>query len=333
MRLYRSLPAMAVALSLMLLAACGKNSPSNEAKAPSSDASAAPVKLTVLAAPVGFQPLFIGKSEGIFAKHGIDLDISQDLVTAAEAVPQALSGKFQVITTSLMPLAQAVGSGIPIKAVASGMNDEPGKPSIGGLLVPKGSSIKTVADLGGKTVAINGLGTSLHVAVMQRASSAGVDPKTIKFVNIPYNGMVQAALNGNVDGVYVLESFRQQALDKGFVQVSEPLKEAFPNSSWIIYAMTDSFIRENPKVVASFVAALKEASELANEHTDRVRAVDRERTKLPAAYIDTRTISAFSTFIDIDAIRHQFEAARKFGIVDSLPEIDKFIATDLIARK
>lgn len=329
MSILKSRSLLTMVFGLLLLSACDRQPPSAGSTASAGNTGTALVKFKVLAAPVGFQPLFVGKSQGIFEKHGIDLEISQDLVTAAEAVPQALSGKYQAITTSLIPLAQAVGSGIRIKAIASGLNDEPGKPSIGGLLVLKDSPIKAAADLGGKTVAVNGLGTSLQVAVMQVAARAGVDPKSIKFVNVPYNGMVQAALNRNVDAIYSLENFRQQALDKGFVQISEPLKEAFPNSSWILYAMTNEYIRDNPQTVTKFVAALSEASVLANKNPELVRAVDRERTKLPVDYIDNRVIPPFNTRIDAGAIKNQFEVALKYGVVSKLPEIDKIIATKI----
>ncbi len=313
------LASMAIAGSSMFLAGCERESP------PASKSSELTV-VRVLAAQIGYEPLYLGQAEGIFKAHGIDLKITIGAITASEAIPQALSGQYEVVTTSILPLTQAVASGIAIKAVASGMRDYSNDQSIEGLLVPPGSKVKSIADLKGKTVAFGGLGTVPQLAVLKLAREAGLAPADLKQVSIPYNGMAQAAKNGSVDAVDIFDTFRAEALRAGFTEIAQPVRQAFPNAPWLLYAMSDQYLAGNREVAKAFIAALDKASEFANANPDKVRQVETERSKLAPEIIKTRDLPIFQARMNVPSLQAQLQAAREFGFIEKLPDISEVIA-------
>lgn len=279
----------------------------------------------VLAAQIGYEPLYLGKAEGIFEGHGIDLRITIGAVTAAESIPQALSGQYEVVTTSILPLTQAVVSGLGIKAVASGMRDYSNDQSIEGLLVPPGSTVRSIADLKGRTVAFGGLGTVPQLAVLKLARDAGLSPGDIKQVSIPYNGMVQAARNGSVDAVDIFDSFRAAALKAGFREIAQPVRQVFPNSPWLLYAMSDRYLSDNSEVARAFAAALGQASQFANANPEKVRSVAAQHSKLAPDLIKTRDLPVFHATIDVPSLEAQLRAAHEFGFIDKVPKTNQVI--------
>ena len=66
------------------------------------------------------------------------------------------------------------------------------------LLVPKGSSIKTLADLRGKSVGVP-FGSSAHGFLLNAVKSAGLSPTTVKFVNLAPTALAAAFTGGKVD--------------------------------------------------------------------------------------------------------------------------------------
>lgn len=282
-------------------------------------------KLKVLAPPVAYQSLYIGVNEGIFEKHGLEVEITMG-VTASEAIPLVLSDQYQIAATSLLPLAQAVQQGVPIKAIASATNALTDVEDMGGLLVPPGSEIASPANLAGKTIAVNGLNTQMQLAILESATAAGVEPSRLSFVNVPFNSMAQVALSGNVDAIYSLDLFRHNAISEGFTEIEQSIRVHFPNISWAVMIATDTFIEQQPEVAKRFIAAIGEASAFANENPDTIRAVDLEMTRLPPEYAKTRNLYKLGGPIDLAVTQKMLDAAKRHEILDEVPALDAMIS-------
>jgi len=96
---------------------------------------------------LNFLPLYIAKDRGYFEKRGLDVTI----VTAgsgANAVSAVISGSSMFSLQDPMTAVLAALKGVAIKNVASVVSAPPTW-----IVVPKSSSIKTIEDLNGKTIA------------------------------------------------------------------------------------------------------------------------------------------------------------------------------------
>jgi sulfonate transport system substrate-binding protein len=66
------------------------------------------------------------------------------------------------------------------------------------LIVPKGSKIKTLADLRGKSVGVP-VGSSAHGFLLNAVKSVGLSPQTVKFVNLAPAALQAAFVGGKLD--------------------------------------------------------------------------------------------------------------------------------------
>ena len=81
------------------------------------------------------------------------------------------------------------------------------------ILVKGSSSIRTPADLAGKTIAVNALKGVGEVVIKAALKKVGVDPNSIKLLALPFPSMRSALNNGQVDAIWTPEPFLSQALN------------------------------------------------------------------------------------------------------------------------
>src|ERR1700679_4191440 len=107
-------------------------------------------KISLLFSPTaGLMPAFVAKDEGIFAEHGLDVDLV--LLTNQGAVISALvSDSAQIGTPSALAIIQASDSGVDTVFIAA-TSVSPAA-SRAGIFVKNGSNIHAPADLIGKRI-------------------------------------------------------------------------------------------------------------------------------------------------------------------------------------
>ncbi len=143
-----------------------------------------------------FVPLDVGIQEGIFAKHGIEVQ-SFDLGGAAK-LQQALAAKAIDIGLGSGPALSFIAKRAPQLGIAS----MAGPPLVMTLIVAKDGPIKTVADLKGKTVSISAPGGVPEWMVRQLSQHEGWGPEGINMIGLGTDSAQIAALRtGQVVGL------------------------------------------------------------------------------------------------------------------------------------
>jgi ABC-type nitrate/sulfonate/bicarbonate transport system substrate-binding protein len=99
---------------------------------------------------VDVAPIYLGKQQGIFSKHNINLTLTTAQGGAA-IVPAVVSGQYQFGFSNTVSLLLAAQNGLPLKVVCNG-NNSAGVPDadVAGLFVKADSPIKSPKDLAGK---------------------------------------------------------------------------------------------------------------------------------------------------------------------------------------
>lgn len=171
-----------------------------------------------------------------------------------------------------------VGEAPPIFAQAAGANlvyvgNEPPSPSSEAIVVPKGSPIRTVADLKGKKIALN-KGSNVHYLLVRALEKAGIDYKDVQTVFLPPADARASFERGAVDAWVIWDPFlaaaekqlgaRILADGKGLVSnhqfylAARPYAEAQPEILRIVLdelAKVDEWGRQNIKDVSAILAA------------------------------------------------------------------------------
>lgn len=327
-------PLLAAAVALSA-AACGDSASSSAVAEPAAEgasagpSSAAPVHVNMAALSIGqVAPIVLGKQKGIFAKHGIDLNIA--FLEPPALVPTLLSGKADFIWSNPPALLAARGNNVPIKSVTtvSTAGSDPSTFPIQ-VLVPKGSPITSLGDLVGKKVATASLFQLPDLALTESLDEAGKDGKSVKYVEIPFPNMAQALGTKQIDAAISTEPFVTIAKASGNVvplaSVSEGLAPTTPISA---IASSEKYISGNPKVVEEFRSAVDELSAYARDHEDEVRAVIPTITKITPELAKVIKLAPIDTKDDAAAWGAWADLLVKVGVLKTKPDASEAFLAD-----
>ena len=147
------------------------------------------------------------KTQGILDSLGLDAE-HQNVADGAKATEALLKGTADVcMQAGFGPVLPEIENGAKLKVIAGGS-----------LLAPQAvysakADIRELKDLAGKTVGTGAMGAALHQKMVALLQNKGIDPKSVKFVNVGSTATVfKAVIAGEVDaGPADLDVYADQA--------------------------------------------------------------------------------------------------------------------------
>jgi NitT/TauT family transport system substrate-binding protein len=220
---------------------------------------------------------FVALYEHLFTQQGLNVTftpaVSSDTVIAAQ-----VKGTYDITGGNYVSYIQAQQQGkanLDIFAEASTM-----EPATQGIYVMPDSPIKTLADLKGKTVAINAPDNILYLLAASVLAEHGILPGSVHFVT-KYNfpAMPAALAAGKIDAAMLPEPFASDAEQAdGAVPLADMDQGATTSFPIAGYVVTKAWAQKYPHTLAAFYRALEEGQEIAD--TNRA-AVEQAFEDLP----------------------------------------------------
>src|SRR3954449_3415745 len=266
-------------------------------------------------------PMDLGIAKGFFANHGIEIK-KQTLQSGNDIVLALANHNGDVGYLGYVPMMIARTTGIPLTLVAaSEVEGTSTTDNWQDILVKGSSSIRTPADLAGKTIAANALKGVGEVVIKAALQKAGVDPNSIKLTALPFPSMRAALNSGQVDAIWTPEPFLSQAVNiDGARIVMAPgptLGNYFPNGG---YAALNSWVSGNPALAKNFRLAMNESLQYAQTHPDEIRA-------LPGGNVPH--LPTWSPSIDRVQLLQLAKYAKQYGVISSLPNFTQLFPSDV----
>jgi sulfonate transport system substrate-binding protein len=140
-----------------------------------------------------------------------------------------------------------------------------------GIIVRKESPIKTLADLKGKTVAVNRGGTGEYLLALA-LEKANVPAADVKKAYLTPPDSASALLQNKVDAWAAWSTFYTVALAEQDARVIADAG-SFGSENAIVYVMRTDFANANPNVLNKVLATLRETNAWALQHRDEAAAV------------------------------------------------------------
>jgi NitT/TauT family transport system substrate-binding protein len=196
----------------------------------------------------GFVPVDIGVRNGIFKKNGLDIEITA--FGGAPKLDQALAADAVDIGLNSGADMAFIAKGLPVKGVAAMAN----APLELTLVVGPDSSIRAIADLKGKRVAVSQLGSLTGWLVGELSRQQGWGPDGIERIAIgQVSAYFPALQTKQVDGITIDLSSALQAERQGrgklLVEFGDVVKDFH---LYVIFA-TDKLIATRPDTVRAFL--------------------------------------------------------------------------------
>jgi sulfonate transport system substrate-binding protein len=177
-----------------------------------------------------------------------------------------------------------VGEAPPIFAQAAGaslvyVGNEPPSPGSEAIVVPKTSTLRTLADLKGKKIALN-KGSNVHYLLVKALEKAGIAYGEIQPVYLPPADARAAFERGAVDAWVIWDPFLAAAEKQLGARVLLDGKGLVANHQF--YLSSRSFAQQRPELVRIVIDELAKVDEWGRTHQQEVSAILALQTGLPA---------------------------------------------------
>ena len=275
----------------------------------------AQTKVTVgYTATASFTNLFIGKDQGMFARHGLEVDLL--LIALNSNIPPALlGGSVQIAGPTPSVLLQANEGGLDL-VVLAGCSISDRNDLHFALMARSGLDLHTAQDLVGKKVGVPGLGAFHHVLVTQWLIDKGVDPKKVRFVEVPFNQMSDVLKAGSVDVVSTGDPGYSRILEaKTGYMMAHYLDELPLRIPGIVYASTRDWAKANPGAVHGFQQAIAEADAFQIAHPAEAKQILAKYIKLPPDVLATLDLPQVDASITADQMQFWIDVMTKQGML------------------
>jgi NitT/TauT family transport system substrate-binding protein len=236
-------------------------------------AAADPIKIHIACtATSDCASAMIARDDGIFAKHGIDAEMT--LIGINTNIPPAIaSNSVQVGGPTSTVFLQAVDGGLDLVAIAGASTMDPTESNLIAVVQKTGETMKTQKDFVGKKVGVPGIGAFLDVLFRKWLMEGGVDPKSVHFVEVTFPTQSDTLKSGAVDAVVTAEPFTSRIAAAGNGTVAAHYAAELNRTDPIIeYVTTREFAEKNPEAVKAFRASIDEGAAIVN--ADHAKAAE-----------------------------------------------------------
>jgi NitT/TauT family transport system substrate-binding protein len=287
MKLRRNLlTASGLLAAAVVLAGCSTPAPTDEGTdAPEVEV----VDITVATYPVmSNAAMYIGVNEGIFEEHGLNVTL-ETITSGPDSVPLLLSGDLTFTSIDVPTLINANKENLGVVGVQAMMVGVDVDRGYVGVVASPDSGIEGWADLEGKKVGVNALGSTPVALISASMEAEGADPSTVQWVQIAQPETIPALLAGQLDAANLAQPLLTAAEEQGFEQIGNPEQLTVPNVPTFIYVTTEQYASANADVVKRFAEALQEANALANSDHDLAIETAKTSTTVDPAVLDKVT--------------------------------------------
>jgi sulfonate transport system substrate-binding protein len=207
--------------------------------------------------------------EDYFKKLGVDVQYVQ-LFTTSQLLEGISSGSVDVVEFSYIGIATGAAARVPFSIIAAANNG-------GGdlLLVPKASSVKTLADLKGKTIGV-AKGSSSWAMLLRALAASGLSPTDVQIINLQPDEGQNAFLAKRIDSWSIWAGMKTDAVndDNSALITTAEQVGLIPG----LVAVRNSFLEQNPDLVVTYLQARQKSLELlTNERAATIEAIAKAR--------------------------------------------------------
>ncbi len=274
-----TLGAAALALSLVACSGGGNAAPGGDGPDELTKISMHVYPGTLLSVPT-----FVGIEEGIFKKHGIELE-PVSFPSGPEAVQALVSGGVDLVDTSpsVINITNEQRGSAVIKAVVGGIAGGLHYSIVGGPGVdwPDPSDQQAVLEaLEDKTIGVTVVGADTQNVFAGLMELAGLDPTKADFVGVGIGASAVAAVTtGQVDAVVAAPPSGERIVDEGGITLIDfrtgGVHEAFEPFMQTNYFATEKWLQENEDAAHRLQKAFAESMEFIKDpaNIDRVTEI------------------------------------------------------------
>lgn len=274
----------------------------------------------------GFAPLTLAADAGLFKKHGVDVEIK--FIPQKERHLTVAAGATQAVATTVDTFIAWTAAGVPLTQVL--LLDK----SKGGDGLAVRSNFNKITDLKGKTIAVDGAGTTPYFTLLAFMKRNGMSPKDVQFATLGPQPAAQAFIAGQYDAALTYEPYLSSVRNA-------------PNAGKILVTTLDypvvvdmvafqpDYIKKNPKIVQGVVNGFFDALEMIKKEPAKSNEIMGAKVKqtaeqfaASASFISWQDKAANQAYFKGDLQAFMKEAADiqlEAGVIRAIPDLKPMV--------
>jgi NitT/TauT family transport system substrate-binding protein len=307
---FRAAPFVGAAIIMLIATGCGTP---KVAAPPSVDGAT----ITVAALPSDdLAGLYIAQDDGLFAREGLHVTIEK-IASSSAVITAQLKGQVDVGAGSYVPYitAQADSAKFQILAEASTLGTNTRV-----LVITSRSTIKTVPELVGKKIGVNGTNSIGTLLIGELLEENGISLKKVDLVTdkAGFPAMPGALQAGDWSAAFLAEPYVTIAEEDYGVQVLADLDQGattgFPIDGYVV---TRAWATEHPADAAAFVWAIEQGQALADTDPGLVESAISTSDGLPDEVTAVMALPGFPTGpVNQQRIQRVADVMLRLGLLD-----------------
>ncbi len=197
--------------------------------------------------------LFVADASGMYKDAGINVEL-HEYNNGGDLMSAMASGELDVGYVGIAPVVSSISKGVPAKIVAGAQNEGSG-------LLSHDSSITSVADLKGKTVATPGEASIQSVLLKYDLKKNGMSTSDVKSPGMKVASMNDALKTGSIDAMLTYEPFVSISEKSNNQHIIERSGDIIPNHPCCVVVMSDKFLADHNDQAQKIVEIHKEATQ------------------------------------------------------------------------
>jgi NitT/TauT family transport system substrate-binding protein len=231
----------------------------------SAQGAANPLSLTFGYAPSAPLPMFyVSNASKGFQQEGLDVRV-ENMADTTFLLDMLHSRKIDLSGGATATVVQRRALGVPVKVIAAfgySFTDKSGRSWEGvSLIAPKSRNITSLADLKGRKVAVVSFGSTWDITVRERLKEAGISPKDVTIVAMPFTQMAAALNSGEIDAAAItaVEFVRASKLMPMNVLMRASQLTGVPIDVTQFVVGRDDWLAQNEEIAVRFLKSLLKA--------------------------------------------------------------------------
>lgn len=235
----------------------------------------------------GYAGLYIAAAKGFWKNHGLNVDFT-DVEDPVQRLNALNGGQLDGMASTVDAFTRAAAQNVPLAIVL------PIDASVGGDGILAVKSITSVADLKGKTVAVN-IGSVSEWFLAQVLQKNGLSEKDVTLQNMTSGDAGAAFVAGKVDVAVTWEPWLSKAAQRPDGQVLVSSKQ-YPDLIVDAFAFRRDFMQQHPDAVKNFMAGYYDGVAYLEQNAADAEAIVAQGIKSDAKSVanDLTTIKVYS---------------------------------------
>ena len=265
----------------------------------------------------GFAAGYVAEQQSFFQKHGVDVEFVQTNISGN--IPAVIeSGSVEIGGPTLPSVLQANDAGLDLVVFGGGAV----YPLPGDVLIARqGSGIEKTTDLKGKTVGVPGIGALLHIMLRRNLKANGVDPDSVRYVELGFPQAGDALKAGRIDAYPSEAPFTARILQSGAGKEVENWLSATPaGTPTVVFATTRAWATAHKKEINGMQAAMREALAFIPTHPNETNQAVAKYTGLPVQVIASIPMPPLAVDLTPKQIQFWIDICKEQNLIKGNPD-------------